>query len=112
MYRQIVVFYLVLKTIKLVRSEADYSQSHYEEKTLKKMIKQELIVEKKKSEIEVIKHRVLECLKYVRDETNNLVVELVDSTRDTETIKDKMGKAARDFESRNEENTRTTHRQY
>lgn len=69
MYRQAVAFYLVLKTIHLVGSEPVCSQYHYEEKTLEKMIRQELIVEKMKSEIEDMKHQVLEGLEDMRDGT-------------------------------------------
>lgn len=70
------------------------------------MTRQELAVGKRKSEIEYMKHQVIEGLKAIRDERSKFAAKLEKNTQDIETIKNDMDKTAQGWETRNEQTLR------
>lgn len=88
MFTFVVMFYLLLNSKSTLGLEPLCSPFHYEEKTLEKMIRQEIVVEKLRNEIEDTKHQVIETLKGLNAERNKMAVDLEMQSKDFEAMKD------------------------
>ncbi|XP_060599108.1 uncharacterized protein LOC132752752, partial [Ruditapes philippinarum] len=71
-------------------SEPTCSKFHYEEQTLEKMIRQEIKVEKMKSDMQLTEQRVLDALEKLKMERNEFNKDLMKKEGDIEVLKTKM----------------------
>ncbi|XP_060593567.1 uncharacterized protein LOC132748036 [Ruditapes philippinarum] len=71
-------------------SEPTCSRFHYEEQTLEKMIRQEIKVEKMKSDMQLTEQRVLDALEKLKTERSEFNKDLMKKEGDIEVLKTKM----------------------
>ncbi|XP_045169773.1 C1q-related factor-like [Mercenaria mercenaria] len=68
MFKTLLILFFVWNPCSVIGSEPVCSRFHYEEQTLEKMIRQEILIEKIKAEMDVTKQEVLDALSDLKNE--------------------------------------------
>ncbi|XP_053390861.1 uncharacterized protein LOC128553711 [Mercenaria mercenaria] len=93
MFKTLLILFFVWNPCSVIGLEPVCSRFHYEEQTLEKMIRQEILIEKIKAELDVTKQEVLDALSELKNERQAI-----------ESLKDNMDKYTEAVKTQQETN--------